>query len=195
MKIAQQEAMMKDEKNQTMSVTKTFFAWQEEKEAKWLESMANQGWILTDLTFFHYTFTRAEPQECRYAMDFFIMSKKDVPEYIQMFEDAGWIHCASMGNWYYFRSSSEAVTEDIFTDRESRIVKYRRILLVLAVVSIPLIHQLVIYPQLYLEGDRGIDGFYRFFLPFTALVLALLILAAIRIMIHIRRIQKKYPKD
>jgi hypothetical protein len=107
---------------------KWFWAWQDHKEEEWLRNMAQQGWHLKTLTLpAFYTFTRGEPRNDVYRLDF-ITSKEDFGAYLQLFQDMGWEHVGTMSGWQYFRKNCPSdATSEIYTDAESKIEKYRRL--------------------------------------------------------------------
>jgi hypothetical protein len=114
-----------------------FWAWQEERETAWLEQMSREGWHLEAYAFGWYRFRRGEPRECLYRLDFDPGAAKRSDEYLGIFRDAGWEHVLRWGSWHYFRAERGNVfSEEIYTDRESRIAKYRRLLAVIAVCMI-----------------------------------------------------------
>jgi hypothetical protein len=50
-------------------------------------------------------------------------------EYKQFFEDADWEHVGTMSGWQYWRKPAGAGgADEIYTDAESKIEKYRRLL-------------------------------------------------------------------
>ncbi len=53
----------------TKRVIRTFFAWQEEKEGKWLAGMSKKGWHLERVGFFNYTFKEGVPHDYVYEFD------------------------------------------------------------------------------------------------------------------------------
>lgn len=110
-----------------MNKFKTFFNL--EKEEKWLESMARQGWLLTKLSLF-YHFERITPQDAVIRIDYRnFKSKQEYLEYCTLFEDSGWRKIA--GGRYsgsqYFLKVREDGTEDIFSDKLSQAGRYKRI--------------------------------------------------------------------
>ncbi len=125
--------MMNTEKK---SVNKWFWAWQDEKEEVWLEQMSRKGWHLKQAQFLgRYEFIKGEPKNYAYRLDFNI-SRKDFGEYLQLFSDAGWEHIGKMGGWQYFRIAAEpGTTLEIFTDNESKIKKYQRLIAFLLLLS------------------------------------------------------------
>jgi hypothetical protein len=118
----------------TKSAFRWFWTWQEERETAWLEEMSREGWHLEAYGFGWYRFRRGEPREYRYRLDFDPGARKRWDEYLGIFRDAGWEHVLSWGSWYYFRAERGKVfSEELYTDRGSRIAKYRRLLAVIVV--------------------------------------------------------------
>jgi len=116
-------------------VFKVFWAWQEEAEETWLREMAQKGWFLTDYTFLVYTFVSGEPADYIYKLDYLGSGRRDLDEYLVIFADAGWEHVAQFIGWHYFRSPAETCTvPDIYSDNQSKIEKYRRLLRVMTML-------------------------------------------------------------
>ena len=107
-----------------------FWPWQDEKEEAWLESMSEQGWHLKSVQILgQYTFQNGEPRSFAYRLDFQIVKKSDLPGYLQVFQDAGWEYLGEISNWRYWRKEVEqGESLEIFTDVESRLRKYQRLL-------------------------------------------------------------------
>jgi len=123
--------------NQTKTLHKVFFPWNEEEEADWLQHMSAQGWHLEKVSFFKYRFIRGKTADFVYRFDFRPMkNKKELGEYTNLFEDAGWQYVSSFSSWHYFRKEkTEGGYSEIFSDNQSKLEKYRRLLLALLVVS------------------------------------------------------------
>lgn len=113
---------------------KLFWAWQDEKEEAWLRQMSQEGLHLVSLGFpGFYNFTPGEPANYVYRMDF-ITDSKDRANYLQLFKDAGWEHLGHMGGWQYFRTlAGEGELPEIYSDPDSKIQKYRRLLAYLTI--------------------------------------------------------------
>lgn len=120
---------------ETIKRVRFYGVWQEEKEQEWLESMPAQGWHLCEVFPLVYTFCRGEPTDYVYRFDF----QTDAglgEDYFQLYEDAGWEHVGQMGGWRYFRTvAPEGELPEIFTDVDSRIAKYKRVLGYLAIFA------------------------------------------------------------
>jgi len=109
---------------------KWFWAWQDEAEEQWLEKMSQQGYHLSSVSLpGFYTFLVAEPMNYVYRLDYQTFRKKDKREYLQLFKDAGWENVGEMSAWLYFRKEAKVgEVNEIFTDVQSKIAKYKRVL-------------------------------------------------------------------
>lgn len=120
---------------------KWFWAWQDHKEEAWLRQMAQQGYHLATVVFpTVYEFTHGEPGDVIYRLDYPDVKKKDIPAYLQLFQDSGWEHVDEGMGWYYFRKiANYDSTDEIFTDAESKVQKYERLLAYCITITIPLL--------------------------------------------------------
>jgi len=129
---------------QTIRKYKLFGAWQDDKEETWLGQMSQQGYHLASLGFpgFYY-FTTGEPCNYVYRLDF-LTDTKDYAHYLQLFKDAGWEHLGRMGSWQYFRIlAKEGESPEIYTDPDSKVQKYRRLLAYLT-IFLPILNVIVL---------------------------------------------------
>lgn len=119
----------------TIKKFKWFWAWQDEKEEAWLGAMAAEGLHLEAISLpGTYHFRQGEPGNYVYRLDFQTLRARDRDDYLQLFEDAGWEHIGDMGGWVYFRhivNGSEI--PEIYSDRESKLIKYQRLIAYLIV--------------------------------------------------------------
>jgi hypothetical protein len=121
----------------TMWRFRWYWAWNEEKETAWLEQMSLEGWHLEAYAFGWYRFRHGEPRDVLYRLDFDPGAAKRGDEYLGIFRDAGWEHVLHWGSWHYFRAErGKTFSEEIYTDRESRIGKYRRLLAVVVLCMV-----------------------------------------------------------
>ncbi len=61
--------------------------------------------------------------------------KKELGEYLQLFTDAGWEHLGRLGGWQYFRKAVQPGEQaEIFTDVDSKIQKYSRVMMFLVIL-------------------------------------------------------------
>lgn len=183
----------------TKRVIRTFLAWQEGKEEKWLEEMSKKGWHLERVGFFNYLFRKGPPAEYAYRFDFKILGKNDFEDYKATFEDAGWEHVGNFSSWYYFRANiSNNPDMELYSNNRSKIEKYKRLLIFLGIVCGPgLMYSL---PILYMRViDMGSDSILHnpvLFYFYIAIIAILIIVefwavyGIIRIAIMINRLRK-----
>ncbi|UCC16473.1 MAG: DUF2812 domain-containing protein [Dehalococcoidales bacterium] len=109
---------------------KWFWVWQDNTEERWLEEMSRQGYHLTSVSLpCIYTFIKSESANYSYRLDYRRFSNKEKQHYLQIFIDAGWEYLGEMSLWQYFRKQEKTgEVNEIFTDNESKIAKYHRIL-------------------------------------------------------------------
>lgn len=189
------------EKVEHKTVVKVFFAWQEEKEEKWLSEMSKEGWHLERVGFFKYEFIKGKPMDIIYKFDYRPFRSEKIDGYIMLFEDAGWEFIASFGGWYYFRAEADKnYNLDLYSDNASKIRKYNTLRWFLIIVCAPIVYNL---PNLYgriirtVVFDATEDLLARtliinFAIPLTiflTLVLGLLVYGIIRISLIIRKIK------
>jgi hypothetical protein len=115
---------------------KFFGAWQDEKEEAWLGEMAQEGYHLNGVGFpLVYEFREGIPQRVVYRLDYTSLKKQDRADYFQLFRDAGWEWVGEMAGWQYFRKPvAEGETAEIYTDNQSKIKKYQRVLGLLVIL-------------------------------------------------------------
>lgn len=119
---------------ETMVKHRWFWAWQDEREEAWLESMSREGWHLKELGPLRYTFERGEPQEWVYRLDF--RTGREIQDYVEFVRAAGWQYIGKMYSWLYFRLPAEAgQPAELYTDAEGKIAKYQRIIGILVITS------------------------------------------------------------
>ena len=115
---------------------KLFFNYQ--KEEKWVNEMAANGWHLIGYKIGRYTFEKGEPGEYDYCMELLEeapATEKGI-EYLTFMEEAG-IECvASNLSWVYFRKKSTGEPFVIYTDYGSRKKHLQRIIGSLAIVML-----------------------------------------------------------
>lgn len=112
---------------------KWFWGWQDEKQEAWLEAMSQQGYHLQYIRAFgRYVFDKGAPRNYTYRMDFDQTSGKE-SDYFDLIRDAGWERVTQVAGWQYWRKEKKGgTTPEIFTDNESKISKYKRLLVSLS---------------------------------------------------------------
>ena len=173
--------------NEILSKRKWFWAWQDEKEEAWLTEMAQQGLHLHDVPFpGKYQFKSGEPADYVYRLDYQSLKTKDKDSYLQLFADAGWEHVGEMGGWVYFRyKTTNGETPEIYSDLESKIGKYQRVMLYL-VIFLPIM-------LLLMNNTASVDGYGVFSTILQGLAALLLLFysfAMIQLLIRINKLKK-----
>jgi len=119
-----------------------------EKEEKWLNKMAKQGWELCGKSFI-YEFRKVEPNNTTIKIDYRTFeNNRDYEDYLALFKDSGWEHIA--GSKYsgtqYFKTVDENGDADIFSDAPSKAARYRRLsnmYLITAISYLPVLIALI----------------------------------------------------
>lgn len=128
-------------------VSKLFLVWDFDAEDRWLNTMAQEGWVLDRVSLGAYYFCRCEPGEYTVRLE---MKEMD-SAYIRFMEETGAEYIGRVFNWIYFRKKTEMGPFDIFSDMDSKIAHLNKIGRMLAIVGgANLIIGLVnafIYPQ------------------------------------------------
>lgn len=138
---------------------KCFTVWQDEQEERWLNAMSLKGWHLTQVTLgVKYHFEQGEPKNYIYRLDYQLTQLPSRPDYIQLFDEMGWVFIDSIFNgWQYFRTKEEVpvgTSPEIYTDNESKIMKHARIKpLILGAFILNLIA-----PMIHLYDDRTLGN-------------------------------------
>lgn len=122
-----------------------FFAWQDEQEEDWLREMSLQGLHMQRVTFPGvYDFVEGDSVDNVYRLDFKTSSHKDMKDYLQLFQDAGWEYLGRFVSWHYFRKQAKLGEEtEIYTDAASKIEKYKRLVGYLAAFTPLLVVNLI----------------------------------------------------
>ena len=164
-----------------------FWAWQDEAEERWLGEMSRKGFHLQSVGIPGiYTFLSAEPRLYVYRMDYQNFTKKDKKEYLQLFRDAGWEHVGEISAWQYFRKELKpGEVNEIYTDIESRIAKYRR---ALAFMGFMILLLIAIFGGQIINESPGVwwGGIKIFYL----VVILLLVFAIIKLSLKIKRLKR-----
>ncbi|MDL4842742.1 DUF2812 domain-containing protein [Aquibacillus rhizosphaerae] len=165
-------------------VFKLFFVWQDESEEQWLSSMAEKGWIFKKYMLFYYIFEKKSPANYLYKLDY-RTNYSNFKSYQALFEEAGWKYVTSYLGWHYFRGKkAEVFTEELYSDQDSLIGKYRRVLQTLLTVLLAIL-VLNIPPLFYVPKHIQ---WYLLLLPVLSIIL--FVLAIILIQKKIKRVSE-----
>jgi hypothetical protein len=120
-------------------VFRLYLPWNLEKETVWLNQMSRSGWHLIRQSGLFYHFELGDPRNYVYRQDYQITSRLDRPEYLRIFRDAGWEHIAEIRGCHYFRTEAQgAEWPEIFSDQQSKIDMYGRVLSIMLVLFLPI---------------------------------------------------------
>jgi hypothetical protein len=163
----------------TIKKFKWFWAWEDEKEEDWLAEMSANGYHLKSIGIPGiYTFDAGASRNYVYRLDF-NAGRKGYQEYLQIFQDAGWEHLCEYGSWKYFRTQAQGgEIPEIYTDNESKVKKYSRIMLFL-IIFLP------IYTMMLRNLSKASGLFYEIA---TVVFFLFMLIYAYAILMFIRRI-------
>lgn len=130
----------------------TIMQWEEEQA--YLQRRHRQGWALERVSAqCVYHFTRCEPQDVVYQLDYHREALRHKEDYVQMFADCGWEYIQDSMGYCYFRKPKADMRVDeegIFCDDASRLDLILRVFRG-RMVPLLIVFTLVILPQLYLH--------------------------------------------
>ena len=178
----------------TRRVFRALWPWNDEKEERWLAAQARSGWHLRSIGFLGgYVLERGEAAEIAYRLDVHRGRSKDREEYLGLFRDAGWEHVGSRGSWHYFRKAVvDGKVPEIYTDPESRIGKYQRVVALLAPML--LILAVVVAPRWPTQRTPGhprlVETVYASAFFAKLAVMAFIAYALVRLVRNINRLKK-----
>jgi hypothetical protein len=173
--------------NTTISKFRWFWAWQDDVEEEWLGKMSAKGLHLISPGFPGiYTFSVGQPKDYVYRLDYRTFYKKDREEYLKLFRDAGWEYLGQLASWQYFRKEAKIdETPEIFTDTQTKISKYRRLITYISFFYIIL--GVILWSQLVSYGTFGGTGAIIWII---AVVLVFMTYAIIRLIMRIKKLEK-----
>lgn len=104
--------------------------WDFEKEELWLNAMAAKGQALLHYSWGTYRFEQSRPGEWTYRIELLpeLASKPASQEYLAFMADTGAQTVATYLGWVYFRKLTADGSFEVFSDLESRITHYKRVL-------------------------------------------------------------------
>ena len=105
------------------TVRKWIWVWDFEKEDRWLNAMAQSGWVLDSVGFCTYHFKRCEAGEYAVHTEMHAVDS----EYVAFMAETGAEYVGRMMAWVYFRKKTADGPFDLFSDIDSRIGHLDRI--------------------------------------------------------------------
>lgn len=119
------------------TVRKFFFAWDFDKEEKWLNDMAAQGKALTGVGFCKYTFEDCEPGEYTVRLELLenhTAHEKSV-QYLDFLRETGAEYVGNYFRWVYLRKRCSNGEFELYSDNASRVKHLNRIIALLLPIS------------------------------------------------------------
>ena len=108
-----------------------------EKEERWLNEMAAEGWEMTRYIWCRYVFSKGAPGRYVYRIQLLpdAVSAKTSGEYLDFLRDAGMEVVDTYQRWVYIRKVADGQPFDLFSDRESRIAHHKRVATLFGVIA------------------------------------------------------------
>ena len=113
-------------------VKKWIWVWDFDKEERWLNAMAQSGWVLDKVGFCRYEFIPCEPGEYTVRLE---MREHD-EAYLGFMAETGAEYVGRVMKWIYFRKKTEDGSFDIFSDVDSRIAHLDRMCQTMKILGI-----------------------------------------------------------
>lgn len=109
-----------------------------EEEEKWLNEMSAKGFQFIGYGFPTYLFEDGRPGEYTYRIELLEHSPSNIEsrQYIKFLEDTGAECVDTFYRWAYFRKKTADGPFDLYTDLDSRIKHYQRILRLLQLLIV-----------------------------------------------------------
>lgn len=105
------------------TIHRWIWVWNFEKEERWLNEMAMEGWVLESVGFCTYQFVRCEPGEYIVRMEM----APDNQDYRSFLEEIGAEYIGRMVKWIYFRRKTELGPFDLLAGIDAKIQHLDRI--------------------------------------------------------------------
>ncbi|MFC2019282.1 DUF2812 domain-containing protein [Chloroflexota bacterium] len=172
----------------TIRKIKWFWPWQDAQEEAWLRQMSQKGWHLFSLGLpCIYKFRAGESRNYIYRVDYQKLPKKDKQEYQQLFRDAGWEYIGEVSSWqqYFRKEAKEGEAPEIFTDVESKVAMYKK---VLAFQAFLVVIEIAAFSHI-LWGDNPYSWWFIIRIIYI-LVMVGLIYSIIKLMLRIRQLKR-----
>ena len=110
--------------------------WDKDEETKWLNEMAQKGWAMTSFCAGFYTFEECTKGKWSYQIDFGEKFGKCTEDYRDFMKEAGIEIVQNWGYWIILRKPVEEGEFILYSDVESSIEHYTKILRMFKVVGI-----------------------------------------------------------
>ncbi len=115
---------------------KFMMTFDKDKEAKWLTEMANEGWAMKSFFAGFYTFEKCEKGEYQYQVDFCDKVLAVSKDYREFMADNDVEIVQQWGFWVILRKLSSKGEFELYTDVDSQIEHYKKILTMFRAVTL-----------------------------------------------------------
>lgn len=168
---------------------KWFWAWDFDKEERWLNEMSEKGLQLTAVKAIRYKFDEGIPNEYTYRIEMLdeLPSTKKSRDYIRFLEETGVEMIGCYIRWVYLRKKKSEGDFDLFSDLDSRINHLTKILYFLA-VFIPI--ELMCAINLWNSYSSHKEPYSLVFALLASLLEVLIILGVFKIYNHRKRLRE-----
>jgi hypothetical protein len=109
-----------------MRIFKLYF--DKDLEEQWINEMAIKGWALDKFFLGYYTFSPCKPGEYTYQIDLLDNWVGDRENFSSFMEEVGVEVVSQWYRWVYLRKLACDGTFEMYTDTESKIKQYRRMM-------------------------------------------------------------------
>ena len=112
------------------TIRKWFWAWEFDKEEKWLTECAAKGLALVSVGFCRYDFEECTPGAYQVRLELLDNppSHPESTQYLKFLEETGAEHVGTYMRWVYLRRPTEFGPFDLFSDNASRVRHLGRII-------------------------------------------------------------------
>ncbi|MBP2241811.1 hypothetical protein J2Z40_002383 [Cytobacillus eiseniae] len=146
-----------------------------EKEEKWINEMAAQGWNLEKFSLGRFTFSKGEPKAFIFRNEFIMrMPSNEKKEYFELLNDSGITIVKEFGGWIYMKKPADQGPFELYTDSKSRLSYYKGMLNVFYLLF--LLNVVLGISNLNLFDDRTTWGYLNPTVGSICLVVSLLLL-------------------
>ena len=120
------------------TIRKWFWAWEFDKEEKWLDEMSAQGKALVSARYLTYEFEDCAPGE--YAVRLEMLehdpASAEGQQYISFVEETGAEHIGRVMKWVYFRKKTADGPFELHSDNRTRMKHLKRIIALLRPLAV-----------------------------------------------------------
>ena len=119
------------------TVFRAFVIWDFDREERWLNKMAANGFALKDVGYCRYTFEPCEPGEYTIRLEILenIAAHPQSEAHVQFVESTGAQCVGSIFRWVYFRKKISMGAFDLYSDYAYRQQQLNRVLLLIGLMS------------------------------------------------------------